>query len=633
MANQYSRLVVLVAVCLLMVPSSIAVWDDSTGIILVSEGEVLSLGEHSVKLIDASIDEGFPFLEVKRKGTVLFKGFIELEKPVKVDHEIFIEYLGPSTKVRYGSQIKLRVYQWVDAKIVNAHFPRYLNREARYNVWMEVVNSGAKDVVFNSQLTQEGAYIVRSGQYMLPDGTLTPIILDLGFPIQNVYIPSSSLQRVQYNDISGNRRQTSLLDDPQVRAGNSIEKNANVLFNLYFKGVLLDSFRIPNVNYGKSPSGYIEDIEIPDVLVQNQEYESKAFILNGGPGGNTIDAGKLNLQLLTKGFTIGPSSNKLKKSPELQTSEDLLRKSLLTGERDDWRFTLTAHVPAGEYDVKWRLWQNRHDYLYSTYDEFSKRVRVLANPNRLVERFVLPPSVNVGETILVEVRLSNVGVGQLLNVNVRAPTLLDNPVKRVVTIPTDSMLSLSFAIPALISGKAPITVEVYPHKANNFKWNDPYSESGSLLDSVTKTVEVLDGEEGPSLPPLPWNELPPQPREQRAVPSIITAPIQATVDSSISESNPFAPEGLIPPLPSEFDIPPLPRVSEPSSPRLGEPSEQGTFGYSGYNGYNEKNSGLIAVLVLVIIVVLLAFRVVINFHRRSRRIEAHQAVERHLRKK
>ena len=627
-----------------IIPSAFAVWDDSTGVIWVSEGETLSLGQHSLKVIDASADEGVPFIEIKRKGNILYKGFIETDKPVQVEHEIFVEYLGSTHKVNYGAQIKLRVYQWVDAKIVNARFPRYLNRETRYNVWLEVESTGAKDAVFNTQLTQEGAYNIRSGQYVLPDGTPTPIILDLAFPTQNVYIPGSTLVRVKYNDISGNRRQTSLLGDPQVRAGNSIEKNANVVFNLYFKGQILDSVTIPNVGYGKSPSGYIPDIEFPDVLVQNQEYEAKAFVTNGAPGGNTIDAGKINLQLLTKGFTLGDSSNKLKKSPELQISEDLLRKGLLTGETDDWRFTITPNVPAGEYDVTFRLWQNRHSYLYSTYDEFTKHVRVLANPNRIIDKVILPPSVTVGENIPIEVRLNNVGIGKLVNVNVRAPTLLDSPAKKVVTVPTDSTLSIFFTIPALVAGRAPVTVEVYPHKASNYKWNDPYAESGARIDSVTKNVEVLGLEEGESLPPLPLNELPPQPRIAGAgrakchsgLPSIVKAP---ALESQGGE----APEGLILPLPPEGQVqgqsPSQQEVVQTpyqplSSQAQSVPSVEPYQPYPQFNlGSFGSESGMVALAILIILMVLLSLRVVINYHRRSRRLSAHEAVERHLRKK
>ena len=607
---------------------SLAVWDDTTGVIWVSQGEKVSLGEHSVRVVDASVDEGVPFIEVQRRSNFLYKGFIEVDKPVAIKNEIFVEYLGSSARFHYGPQVKLRISQWVDGKIVNARFPRYMNRESFYNTWLEVENTGTKDALFRTELTQSGKYNAASGMYLAPDGKIVPILLDLQFPVQDVRIPYGITERVAYNMVAPNRKQNSLLGNPDVRAGNSVEKQGDVVFRLFFKDHLLDEVMIKDVRYGPSPSGYIDDMDLPDLLVNNEQYEARVSITNAGPGGNNIDSNKLNLELATKGFTLGLSSDKLTKTSDLQVSDDLLRKGMLTGEKNDWRFTITPHVPAGEYVLEFRLWQNRHDYLFSTYDVFTKKVTVIENYNNLIKKFEVPPSAVAGTQIHARVTLSNVGIGQLLNVNVRAPSLLDGPVKRVLTIPSGSDMVLDYFIPAMVSGPAPITVEVYPHQASNYKWNDPYSESGYVLDTSTKTVNVVGEEDGPSLPPLPPGLMPVQPsRSSVSASSAIGKPVaadQVVFSGEEKEVSPDATGGAIEPISVVAQEASIAQVSPPKPviPLVTRPI-----------AVSPAQPAMIALAVIVLIIVLLAIRVVSNHYSRQRRLESHVAVSEHIRRK
>lgn len=614
----------LTMIFLLQVIPVSAVWDDTTGTIWVTQGDMVSLGEHTIKVIDASVDEGVPFIEVRRRSNVLYKGFIELDKPVEIKDEVLVQYLGSTQRFHYGPQIKLRAYQWVDGRITSVRFPQYMNREAFYNAWLEVANTGVKDAVFRTELTQAGKYDAKSGRYIMPDGTTKAILLDLQFPVQDVRIPYGVTERVAYNYVAPNRRQQSLLGDAEVRAGNSIEKSGDVVYRLFFKDQLLDEVTIPNVGYGKSPSGYIDDIDLPDLMVRNELYESKATITNAGPGGNNIDTGKLNLQLMTKGFTLGLSSNKLKKTPELQVSDDLLRKGMLTGEKNVWRFTITANVPAGEYELEFRLWQNRHDYLYSTYDVFRKRITVLENFNKLITKVDLPPSVEVGSQIPLSVTLNNVGIGKLINLNVRAPSLLDGPVKRVMTIPADSYMVVDYQIPAMVSGDAPISVDVYEHKASNYKWNDPYSEVGYALDSMTKTVHVLGEEEGPGLPPLPLEELPPQRSASAEGVGKPVSPSQVVV-STPGVPDPAALPDEAAPVPAEGGVE---GVSDPYVAPAAVPAQK-----TSPVTVKASQPAMILLGVVILIIVLLAVRVVLNHYGRKRRLESHEAVSEHLKKK
>jgi len=614
---------------LLAVPS-LAIWDDTTGVIWVNQGELVSLGEHSVRVIDASVDEGVPFIEIKRRANSLYKGFIETGKPVEIKNEIFVEYMGSSARFHYGPQVKLRVSQWVDGKILNARFPRYMNRESFYNTWLDVENTGTKDALFRTELTQAGQYNAASGMYLAPDGKIVPILLDLQFPVQDVRIPYGVTERVAYNYVAPNRKQNSLLGNPDVRAGNAVEKQGDVVFRLFFKNQLLDELTIPDVRYGPSPSGYIDDMDLPDILINNEPYESKVTVTNAGPGGNNIDSNKLNLELTTKGFTIGLSSDKLTKTSDLQVSDNLLRKGMLTGEKNDWRFTITPHVPAGEYDLEFRLWQNRHDYLYSTYDVFTKRVTVIENFNKLIKKFEVPPSAVAGSQIHARVTLSNVGMGQLLNVNVRAPSLLDGPVKRVLTIPSGSEMVLDYFIPAMVSGPAPVTVEVYPHQASNDKWNDPYSESGYALDTATKTVNVVGEEDGPSLPPLPPELMPVQPSKASAISGSSVAigkPVAAS-QVVVSEDETVPPEsttgGVIEPISVSQEEAPVAQATftKPVIPQVTKPV-----------AISPAQPAMVALAVILLIVVLLAIRVVYNHYSRQRKFESHVAVSEHIKRK
>ncbi|MFQ5620460.1 MAG: hypothetical protein ACE5FT_01295 [Candidatus Nanoarchaeia archaeon] len=465
----------LIMVLLLVLPAVSAVWDVSSDVEEVAEGDILLLPGSMLIRVHEVWEDGVA-VSVEKSGSVIGSGEAEKGKPLIINEAVQVTFSGVSNFQQHGLVGRVQAFQWVDGRFVGHHFPRVLNLKTLYDVFATVENTGVKNAAFTVELTQAGEYLRRADRYMDEFGNLNARLIDAQRPFQVVDIAEGDTMRVKYEKISPLRRQ------PAGTEG--IQRTGDVVFNLLLNDQIVDQILIPDVQLITGQSGYIEDVRMPEILVRDTPVEVEIDVVNAGAAYGGIERSKFNLYLNEEDFVFRPSFREFK-TTELQVNPDLLRGDLPPFMGQVWKVRIQPFAKAGDYDLVFRL---EHDG--EVFDEFTVPVEVRPGALTRVEKIEVPERVNLGEEFPVKVKLANLGLGRDVTVKLEG-SMVEEAQRHQLHMGPEEFKTVEFTVPATGQGRERLDVTVELERlemqGKNF---DPYTTTAYEIDTKSTSVYV-----------------------------------------------------------------------------------------------------------------------------------------------
>lgn len=456
----------LITVCILSLPVY-AFWDTSMESVVMHESDVFAIGKYQIKVAEIAPEENIIYVQVKKLGKFIGTAYLLPGEPYTIEEELRIELEEFGYIQRLGNTVKLKISFWAGGKIVGYNFPETMHLDDHYESWIDIKNTGVSEATYLVELSQEGDFERFGRTYETAEHKVINELTEIEVPVKYVTIPSGEMRRVTFQ-VSPNRR--------AAHKGPSIYKEGNMLYNLYHEGKLLQSIQIPDVKVSLKQTGYITDIIIPDVLVKDVEYDGIAKVQNSGHLMSGVASDNFNFELITDGF---------------KTTPGLIRKEIPALTKAQWGFKIRPYV-TGEHvlDFEFSFVSPFATKKY-LFDTFSKKVKVVEGRSTFIKNIVIPMKARVGSTVDIIAEVVNYGSKRTVDLILEAPTLFEEPQKRLLQMPPNSKDFVKFKIEATSPGKNTISMKLF--EQNPSKWNinlDP-TENGQLIFSKEESLLVL----------------------------------------------------------------------------------------------------------------------------------------------
>ncbi len=458
--------------------NALGVW-DSEGLTQVFEGHRILVGSNiilKINKIDTSV-----FFDVEKLGQPLVSGAVSADTPsFSVENELRVEYIQPSESYKYGAGAYIETSSWVDGKIINHNIPNTMSQEAFYDFYVTVKNTGSKDAKLRVEITQPGVWDRMAWMFRQPSGELVPKLIDIDFPSQFVEVPYNSDKTAVYKSAKPRK-------DPG-KHGRPVEKNGEIVINLYYGETLLDHISVGEVTFDTTKTGYIKNINAPNVMIRDMEYNIDIEVLNSG---YTEGITKMfNLELVSPEFRMEPLIKRVDIQP---FTSDILKVKI-------------RPLKIGEQNLRFVLSRNRGFSLQDRriMHEVVVPVKVIGGYSSYIEGLSLEPrEIKVGDSFSVDVNLHNYGNTRDVVLRLRAPDLFGVPIEKFIKLNPTSTLTTSFEVTATRPGRVLVIVELLPNQqvTTPGKNYNPVLEEDYIISSrsayITINGDITQVEETP----------------------------------------------------------------------------------------------------------------------------------------
>ena len=463
--RRFSKILLFFVLSLLVTSAiSAQIW-SSIGLISVIPDAGVNAGSYFMKIHSVDPVEQIVTFTIKQGGREIDQGYVTFDESFVMPEQLKVELVGFAETQRYGHQARLRVSSWIEGEFTRINLPNEFYIGERYNLWAIIKNTGSREALFQIKLTQAGDYVKATDMFRTRGGLLSPRFLDLDVPSRYVRVPPGEQARVDFEDVVVNRQ--------TPKSGSSIFQAADLVFYLYADHSLLDSIMVKGVTSTNLQSGYIVDVNIPNVLIRDMLYRGEAIIHNAGPAHGGVESDKFFFEETTGVLNMDEFRVEIPAFSELRHTFEYRPK--ITG-RQTLNFVFSYNNPF-----------NR-----KLLDTYQYDVYIVDGVSSYIDQIIHPPEVKFGEEFDVTVVIKNLGPSRQVNMNLYVPGILDAPVKHFIDLSPQSTVVKSFTFEAVGQGINTISVELFPHESaqNEGKNYDPYSE-GDLIHKKESSFMII----------------------------------------------------------------------------------------------------------------------------------------------